>query len=69
MSKLTCTLKGVVPPKLLPNEDASHISIYQIIWEKLAIISFLYHSMDSSSKNLKGYPTPSCFFYFAMGFH
>lgn len=69
MSKLAYTLKRVVPPEWLLDEDAPPVGIRRNILEKLPIITFLYHLMASSSNILNGSPTTLYYFSSAMGGH
>lgn len=56
ISKLSYTLKGVVPAEWLLDEDALPVDSHWIIWAKLSIIASLYHSRASLSNILKGSP-------------
>lgn len=67
ISKLICTLKGVVSPEWLPDEDASSVGIRRRIWAKLSIIAFLCRSRASSRNILKGYPALSSLFSSTIG--
>jgi len=68
ISKLTCTLKGVAPPKWLLDDDPSvYVDIHRRIWMKLSKILFLCRARASLSNLLMRSPAPSFVFSSAMG--
>lgn len=69
MSKLNCTLKGVVPREWLLDENGFPVGSRRRIWENLSIIMFIFRSRASLSNILKGSPTPSSYFSSTIGGH
>jgi len=62
-------LKRTIPLKKLLDEDASPTNTHRGIRKKLSIISFLFHSRDSSRNSLKGYIYPPSLFYSTIKGH
>jgi len=58
-----------MPLKWILVEYVSPIGIFQMIWEKISIISFLYRSRASSRNNLIRSIAPSYLFSSSMGGH